>query len=545
MSNSFRNYTYLTIAMTLYSAAATADPGDIFQVTDFDFAMDCTQKPNIGDPKFPDSNVKNSSVIENNPFNDGEFFGVRPGPTPGNGDIKTEAYVSFDFFGGPVSNYTAARGVDLDPAEADHVAPTLDRTNLTANLGSFYAYWNGTEFNQGNANVTLIDNLDNTYKTNYVSLIVDGDFDGCTGGWKFVFFCTSCPPLQLGTSPTLSASQANSITRIITSNGGDVIITSPLGDTPSNYVWTASDNSIIDIDSSNSTYTFAPSSVAPGIYTIDMAYGINSTSPQTSGRSNITLQVVTSTTADMNDDNNNGIANVYDSPSLTSSQLMAEQGNSDTYILQTSSGKIKLGKTAFCANKAARITASDIVNFGSPVCGAVTNSSDDIIKETAIGGYFDFEIHDIVAGETVDIVLPLSTKIPVNATYRKYTENNGWSIFDITAENNADNISSSKSFSDGICPVPGSLAYTPGLTSGHSCVRLSITDGGLNDADGSANGVIVDPGGVAEIQSGVEAELSSGCSVSSKTKPINQHFEWIIIIAFIGWLSLKNRREQQ
>jgi hypothetical protein len=50
---------------------------------------------------------------------------------------------------------------------------------------------------------------------------------------------------------------------------------------------------------------------------------------------------------------------------------------------------------------------------------------------------------------------------------------------------------------DGVCPPPGSGAYRPGLASGDGCVQLSLTDGGPNDADGYADGVIRDPGGLA------------------------------------------------
>ena len=49
----------------------------------------------------------------------------------------------------------------------------------------------------------------------------------------------------------------------------------------------------------------------------------------------------------------------------------------------------------------------------------------------------------------------------------------------------------------GVCPAAGSASYADGLTAGHHCVQLVVEDGGANDADGLANGVIRDPGGVA------------------------------------------------
>lgn len=44
---------------------------------------------------------------------------------------------------------------------------------------------------------------------------------------------------------------------------------------------------------------------------------------------------------------------------------------------------------------------------------------------------------------------------------------------------------------------PGSGAWVDGLTIGHGCLQLTLQDGGPNDADFAANGVIRDPGGLA------------------------------------------------
>src|SRR5690606_23283195 len=48
----------------------------------------------------------------------------------------------------------------------------------------------------------------------------------------------------------------------------------------------------------------------------------------------------------------------------------------------------------------------------------------------------------------------------------------------------------------GHCPPPDSDLYRDGLNAGDWCVRLTLEDGGPNDGDGDANGVILDPGGV-------------------------------------------------
>jgi MYXO-CTERM domain-containing protein len=90
-------------------------------------------------------------------------------------------------------------------------------------------------------------------------------------------------------------------------------------------------------------------------------------------------------------------------------------------------------------------------------------------------------------------VVPLSVGLPEGAVYRKYSTLGGWANF---VENGANGLSSTMSV-EGVCPELGSDAYTLGLTAGHNCLALLVEDGGPNDADGVANGTLVDPGGIA------------------------------------------------
>ncbi|MCW8833366.1 MAG: thrombospondin type 3 repeat-/CalX-beta domain-containing protein, partial [Colwellia sp.] len=121
-----------------------------------------------------------------------------------------------------------------------------------------------------------------------------------------------------------------------------------------------------------------------------------------------------------------------------------------------------------------------------------------IVADTLVhqGGYFDFEIHQVTPfGRSVSIVIPLSQAIVEHAVYRKYTKANAWQDFVIDA-NNA--IASSVAV-NGVCPPPQSELYQEGLIIGNVCLRLFIEDGGANDSDGIANGVIDDPGGIAVV----------------------------------------------
>jgi len=136
-------------------------------------------------------------------FTEGSYQGPTPiGPypnTPPDETVRnnTDILDPFLFFGSNIGTYTAANGTDNDGIPFDngagevipdtstnpHPAPTIDFTVGTADMSSFYAYWNGNEFNQGSNAAVVIDNGDGTYHLEWSSLIVGGPFNGFTGIW--------------------------------------------------------------------------------------------------------------------------------------------------------------------------------------------------------------------------------------------------------------------------------------------------------------------------------------------------------------------------
>lgn len=123
-------------------------------------------------------------------------------------------------------------------------------------------------------------------------------------------------------------------------------------------------------------------------------------------------------------------------------------------------------------------------------------------------GMFDFVVSNMpVQGESVNVVIPQLNVIPENAVYRK--EINGrWGNYVEDANNSLHSAAGER----GVCPPPGSDAYQPGLEAGHYCVQVTIEDGGPNDADGKADGNIVDPGGVGV---GLSSSISSSGGAGS------------------------------
>ena len=193
-------------------------------------------------------------------------------------------------------------------------------------------------------------------------------------------------------------------------------------------------------------------------------------------------------------------------------------------------------------NLGMRTTAKALTTKGLPA---------DTSKEgvSCVGDCFDFRVTGVTSGGQVQIVLPLMAGIPANSVYRKYTAATGWKDFNTGG---ADSVKSAPFASTGAgmpssCPAPGAGAYTAGLTAGNYCVQLTITDGGLNDADGAANGTVVDPGGVfASTVTPVDnrAASSSGCSLSAN--PVNplERGDWWLLLGFVAWMGLVIRRKR-
>ncbi|TPH16405.1 choice-of-anchor U domain-containing protein [Litorilituus lipolyticus] len=149
------------------------------------------------------------------------------------------------------------------------------------------------------------------------------------------------------------------------------------------------------------------------------------------------------------------------------------------------------------------------------------------------GNYFDFEIHDIQPfGKSAYIVFPLAQAIAEHAVYRKYTHTSGWNDF---KEDSKNTIATSETI-NGVCPAPHNEMYQAGLNVGHLCLRLFIEDGGVNDNDGIANGVIVDPGGIAIVANSTIAKETTPEKSSSGS------FAWWLMLLIIANSTLRNKR---
>ena len=163
----------------------------------------------------------------------------------------------------------------------------------------------------------------------------------------------------------------------------------------------------------------------------------------------------------------------------------------DTFKMTTDNGvKLRLGVVAILSGQnGSEITEENIQKFGNgqgqPVSQELSNDNGFEHLDT-----FDYEALNLPqAGASINVFIPLSVSIPEQATLRKFNATDGWKPYDVSG---GDMFASSAAISAGVCSNNVD-DYISGLTVGHDCLLLVITDGGANDSDGVINGMIQDP----------------------------------------------------
>jgi parallel beta-helix repeat protein len=127
-------------------------------------------------------------------------------------------------------------------------------------------------------------------------------------------------------------------------------------------------------------------------------------------------------------------------------------------------------------------------------------------------GFFSFRIVGLTPGASVTVTITLPSSMPVGTQYWKYQTGKGWYQIPI-GDDDGDNV-----------------------------ITIRLTDGGLGDGDGQANGVIVDPGGPG-----------SPPPVGGLWVPINKLellAPWIVLASLITMVTIsvvyvKHRKKQQ
>ncbi|WP_233998345.1 choice-of-anchor U domain-containing protein [Pseudoalteromonas sp. T1lg48] len=300
---------------------------------------------------------------------------------------------------------------------------------------------------------------------------------------------------------TLVVVQNNQSVSKVYANAGSVTVTALVFDEnpldSHHFNWANSD-SMLSITAQTNTIEFDPSALENGVYKISVDVSDNGVGElQTSADFLIKVNAVAPILLPGADSDGDGIPDVdegyadNDGDRIPDYLDASDKVNelpliSSGVFMQTQEGlQLKLGDVAFAADKTnAQITSQELTE--------VTGSNKDTGFEI-VGQLVDFIISGMEIGTSVNVVIPQSSAIPANATYRKFIDGKGWQAFAIDAKNQVYSAAGAL----GQCPKVGDESYQLGLTEGHYCVQLTIEDGGANDADGLANGIIHDPSAVA------------------------------------------------
>ena len=356
---------------------------------------------------------------------------------------------------------------------------------------------------------------------------------------------------------TLRATQGGKPVVTVYGDGGEVRVeaqvTDPNPGDSHSFDWSLSDAATpAAVAVASDTYSFDPAQLAPGVHELRVSVSDDGSPPETT-EAVLVLRVVSQTPAldsgadsdgdgtdDLSegamDNDQDGIPDYLDAIDETN-VLQAEDGMTQGGLLYAESGlALRLGRTALAAGRrGARIALEELQRFGG--AGGAPATVEDEGRAYRFG-LFDFEVAGLgEAGQSVQVVLPLSRPLEADAVYRKFVDGR-WQDF-VEDENNA---LASAPAEEGVCPNPGDASYQAGLNPGDDCVRLTIEDGGPNDADGLVNGHIVDPGGpavaIASTDSDAGGETAAspagggGCTLGTGARPDPL---WFLFAAIGAW----------
>lgn len=268
--------------------------------------------------------------------------------------------------------------------------------------------------------------------------------------------------------------------------------------------WSMMDNRLVRIPNDNDqAFVFDPVQLSEGVYGVSVSISDDAVESSTVKQElAVSLRVESPELSETDDTDGDGVADseegLGDSDGdripdyLDSSEDASELPTSDgeAPLQSTEGSQMSLGDAAVYAGAdGSSLTLEDIQEFSDAVGGA--DASDD--EFTFTGEIVDFEVSGVAVGAPVNVVIPLSSPLLEGSVYRKYDVQAGW--FNFVEDNQ--NFVSSAAGPAGACPEAASAEYQKGLLEGHFCVQLTMIDGGHNDSDNEANGVVKDPGGIA------------------------------------------------
>jgi len=315
--------------------------------------------------------------------------------------------------------------------------------------------------------------------------------------------------------PTLSfdVSQSGLATRTIAADGGDVSIQVIVSDGNSGDTHSIDWGNSLDGIANASTdsagnLTFSASALTLGGLTLNATI-TDSGDGGISVASSVVLSVVdtratlsstedsdgdtlTDTQEGWADSDNDGVPDYLDA--ISESNLMPIAANSDNWVQTENGTLLSLGAMAI-------VQPDFSLSLSEQQLSAANDDYFDFPD-----GLLDYRLVGGQPGYVYSLVIPTSFPVGPRDEIKKYIDSTlGWQLFTEDANNSVASVAATS----GTCPEPGSDLYVLGLNEGSNCVQLKIEDGGPNDADGQANGMLVDPVGVASKYIGTPSDSST------------------------------------
>jgi len=318
---------------------------------------------------------------------------------------------------------------------------------------------------------------------------------------------------------TLAVEQNGQSVSTIDASGGVVTVKATINDInpldEHNITWSVDDSALVNlaVDDSALAFEFSPEQLDAGTYDLSLTVVETNTDESFAITLDNRLFVEAELVAlsDNTDSDNDGIVDSDEGYSDSDNDGIADYLDDDSNVtrlpisndsepMKTMQGLVlSLGDIVRQAGNAsaedASIALDELIENGGEHGETADNANST--RFTPLSTIINFNVSGLTqTGESVPVVIPLADNqfIPQNAVYKKYTLAKGW--FDFVEDAN-NSLSSAMTDSDGNCPAPLSDVYVDGLQAGDNCIQLTIEDGGENDADNQANGVIKDPGVLA------------------------------------------------
>ena len=272
----------------------------------------------------------------------------------------------------------------------------------------------------------------------------------------------------LDTAPVINQftiSQGGNKGRLISKDGGDVTVHAMVG--TGTYAWSSDDFSGVNSSNTSTSVTFAPSA---SVGTRAIKFQV--TAGDYSSERILKLKLVDSYPNGRVDENGNGIADDKET-GHNSNELLAGEGKK---ITSPASTRILLG---IMGEDSGYLTLNQMKAYITE--NNLTNYNKDTLTT---GDIYNYVIENLSAtGVTTEVIIELTTAIPRYAELRRYSLTTGhWTK---SSDEDGNKIQSKQSND-----CTDSSTWQTGLVVNATCLKLTIKDGGNNDADGNQNGVI-------------------------------------------------------